>query len=88
LSINGVLNILGQESVNEEWVKKRYVTNDYLTVDVIRQGSLKIRYARYKCLCCEHAEKLEVTKEEHLDVKVCPKYKGAFVNLFVYGPHK
>ncbi|MGE6615754.1 hypothetical protein [Bacillus mycoides] len=59
-----------------------------LTADVIQQGLLRSGYARYKCLCCEHTDRLEVTKEEQLDVKICPKCKGAFVDLFVYGRYK
>ncbi|MCU5668677.1 hypothetical protein OCB72_28975 [Bacillus cereus] len=67
---------------------EKHVHKSYLTAGVIRQGVLKSGYARYKCLCCEHADKLELTIEEHLDVKICPKCNGAFVDCYVYGLHK
>lgn len=78
LSINNVLNVLGQDSVNEEWANKRYVTKEYLTADVIQQGALKSGYA----------DRLEVTKDERLDMKICPKCKGVFVDYCVYGLYK
>ncbi|MDA2567544.1 hypothetical protein PDQ34_26935 [Bacillus cereus] len=87
LSINGVLNVLGQEPIKEDWANKYYVTKDYLTADVITQGTLFVensndRCAQYNCLCCGYSHKIDVSKEDYSEIIVCPKCNGAAVDTF------
>jgi Zn-finger nucleic acid-binding protein len=41
-----------------------------------------VTLSTYQCLCCEHTERVEGKKEDYSEVKVCPKCKGAFVDLW------
>jgi uncharacterized CHY-type Zn-finger protein len=40
----------------------------------------RVNYGHYQCLCCDHKDKVQVTKEEYKEVMVCPKCNGAFVD--------
>jgi hypothetical protein len=39
-------------------------------------------WVRYKCLCCEHSERVTSTKEKYQEVCVCPKCNGALVDVW------
>lgn len=43
---------------------------------------------RYKCLCCDHDDLVQVTKEEYQEVLVCPKCNGAFVDVWKIAKYK
>ncbi|MEH7503275.1 hypothetical protein V7152_14900 [Neobacillus drentensis] len=48
----------------------------------------KIGRAVYRCLCCDHQDEVQVTKDEYSEVKVCPKCNGAFVDLWKIAKYK
>lgn len=44
--------------------------------------------AVYQCLRCDHRDRVQGSKEEYSEVKVCPKCNGAFVDVWHIAKHK
>jgi len=44
--------------------------------------------AVYECLKCEHRERVRGLKEDYSEVKVCPKCKGAYVDVWKIAKYK
>lgn len=41
-----------------------------------------VPHALYECLVCEHKEQVRGRKEDYLEIRICPKCKGAFVDVW------
>jgi len=44
-------------------------------------------FVHYRCLCCGHEEKVNMSNEEYAEVKVCPECNGAWVDKFRVGKY-
>jgi Zn-finger nucleic acid-binding protein len=58
--------------------------------DVQRIGDTKPpekTLAVYRCLCCDHEERIRGNKDEYSELKVCPKCNGAFVDIWMIGKY-
>lgn len=48
----------------------------------------EITLAVYQCLCCGHRDRVQGSKEDYSEVKVCPKCNGAFVDVWHIAKYK